>query len=248
LAREGLLSLLEGVNPPRWRAIRLHARRDSLEPPRPIPAAWYDEDYFEHGLTSNWTSGYRWEQLGGVFRDTAAYLTEVFPDAQTYLDAGCAKGFLVRCLREAGKACWGVDHSPWAVAHADQSAKPFLIEAAVEEFTLDRQVDVLVALDLLSTLTEDQIAEFLRRSRAWTSAAILGTIPSFETPAEEARYRREENRDRTHVTMRTRSWWHEQFLAAGWRQDPLHRLGAARCQNHPLPQRMHWHVYAYAPR
>jgi glycosyltransferase involved in cell wall biosynthesis len=246
--RDRLLTLLERSNHPRWRALRLRARRGSLDPPRPVPADWYDADYFEHGLTSNWSRGYRWDQLGGVFRDAAAYLIELFPDAQTYLDAGCAKGFLVRCLREAGKTSWGFDHSAWAVAHADEAARPFLIEAGVDDFVLDREVDVLVAFDLLSTLTEAQVSEFLRRSRPWTKTSLLAVIPSFDSPEEEARYRAQDNRDRTHVTMRTRAWWHEQFLAAGWRQDPLQRLGARICQEHPLPKRMHWRVFAYAPR
>lgn len=248
MARERLVSLLERANPSKWRDIRLQRRGGSPEPARPVPPEWYDADYFEHGLTSNWTRGYCWEQLGGVFRDAANYLVEMMPEAQTYLDAGCAKGFLVRCLKEAGKTCWGFDHSPWAIAHADESAKPFLIESGVEAFVLDREVDVLVAFDLLSTLTEAQAAAFLRRARAWTRLAMVAIIPSFESEQEAARYRHEDNRDRTHVTMKTRAWWHEQFLAAGWRQDPLQRLGAERCQVHALPQRMQWRVYAYAPR
>jgi hypothetical protein len=109
-------------------------------------------------------------------------------------------------------------------------------------------VDVVVALDLLSTLTEDQIGEFLRRTRTWTTTAMVAVIPSFETADEEARYREHDNRDRTHITMRSRAWWHEQFLAARWKQRGLERLGALQCQRHPLPQRMQWRVYAYAPR
>lgn len=248
MARQRLLALLERTNPPRWRTLRLLERRGAIEPPRPVPPEWYDQDYFEHGLTSNWDRGYRWEQLGGVFKDTAAYLAEIFPEAQTFLDAGCAKGFLVRTLREAGKTCWGVDHSAWAIANADDAARPFLIEAPVEEFVLDRKVDVVVALDLLSTLTEAQMDEFLRRARTWTTTAIVAVIPSFETAEEESGYRREDNRDRTHVTMHTRAWWHERFLAAGWQQHGLQRLGALHCQKQPLPLRMQWRVYAYGPR
>jgi glycosyltransferase involved in cell wall biosynthesis len=248
MARERLVSLLERASPSRWRALRLQQRRRPLDPPRPVPPDWYDDDYFEHGLTSNWTRGYRWESLGGVFRDASAYVIDTFPEAGTFLDAGCAKGFLVRCLREAGKTCWGFDHSPWAIAHADESAKPFLVESGVDDLVFDREVDVMLAFDLLSTLTETQIAAFLRRARGLTRIAMLAVIPSFASEHEASRYRHEDNRDRTHVTMRTREWWHAQFLDAGWRQDPLQRLGAASCQAHPLPQRMHWRVYAYAAR
>ena len=46
--------------------------------------------------------------------------------------------------------------------------------------------------------------------------------------------------------MRTRAWWHEQFLRAGWRQDPLHRMLARACQQHELPRKMGWQMYMYA--
>lgn len=248
MAHARLLALLERVNARRSREIHGRARRAELDPARPIPAEWYDADYFEHGVTSNWSRGYGWDQVGGVFRDAASYLVEMFPEASTFLDVGCAKGFLVRCLRDAGKTCWGVDHSAWAIAHADASAKPFLIESGIDEFAFDRTVDVLVAFDVLSELTEEQAVSFLRRARSWTSGAILAVIPSFDSPEEEAAYRPNENRDRTHITMRTRAWWHERFIAAGWRQDSLQRLGAERCQSHALPRRMQWHVYAYGAR
>ena len=247
LAKDRLASLLEQRS-----ALQVHVdrgdRRRPAPPPVPIPGEWYDADYFERGLKSNWRGGYTWSAFSGLFRDTAQFLMDLFPEAGTFLDVGCAKGFLVRCLREAGKECWGIDHSPWAVAQADTSAKPFIIEASAEDAVFDRQVDVLVVLDLLSHLTEEQALEFLRRSRTWTGSAIVASIASFESADEEARFRPKESRDRTHVTMRTRAWWHERFLAAGWRQDALHRLGAGRCQDHALPRRMQWRMYSYAPR
>jgi hypothetical protein len=216
-------------------------------PPVPIPAAWYDEDYFEHGVTSNWAGGYSWASYGGLFCDVAAFLIEVFPESYSFLDAGCAKGFLVRALREAGRECWGIDHSPWALAHAETAARPFLIEGRVEDVAFDRNVDVLVAFDLLSQLTEDRALAFLRRARDWTRTAIVAAMPSFES-AEEAARATPNGRDRTHITMRTRPWWHERFIEAGWRQDPLQRLGAERLREHPLPRKMRWHLYSYAPK
>jgi DNA-binding NtrC family response regulator len=44
------------------------------------------------------------------------------------LDVGCAKGFLVRALREAGRECWGIDHSQWALEQADSIASPYLTQ------------------------------------------------------------------------------------------------------------------------
>jgi hypothetical protein len=216
----------------RTRAHRVAPPAGPLTPPVPIPADWYDENYFERAVKSNWTGGYSWPLYAGVFRDTAKFLLDVFPDSRSFLDAGCAKGFLVRALREAGKECWGIEQSPWAVAHADPAARPFIIEGAVEDAAVDREIDVLVTLDVLSELTEEQIGRFLRRAREWTRTAILAGIPSFEADEPE----------------RPRAWWHERFLDAGWRQDALQRLGAQRLAEHPHPKKMRWHLYAYAAR
>src|SRR5581483_10887030 len=81
-AKQRLLSLLQQRNPARLRAVRLAKRPDALAPPVPVPGSWYDEDYFEYGLKSNWVGGYDWTHFAGVFRETATFLTEMFPDAQ----------------------------------------------------------------------------------------------------------------------------------------------------------------------
>jgi glycosyltransferase involved in cell wall biosynthesis len=252
MARERLELLIGGRNGRRASAPRTGARPPAVEPvtpPVPVPPQWYDQDYFDNAVKSNWTGGYTWASFSGLFRDTAGYLTELFPDARTFLDAGCAKGFLVRCLREAGKECWGVDHSSWVIEHADPAAKPFLMCTGAEQLAIDRDIDVVVALDLLSHLTESQAEAFLARARTCTRLALLASIVSFDDAREESRYRAaRDDRDRSHVTLRTRAWWNDLFARTGWRQDALQRLGAERCQLHPLPQRMRWKVYAYSPR
>ncbi|HXI27572.1 MAG TPA: hypothetical protein VNG89_04100 [Vicinamibacterales bacterium] len=247
-AKERLMELLRSRNGRRWRTIQLRDRAAGPEPTAPIAGDWYDADYFEYGLKSNWTGSYDWSSFAGLFRDTAAFVAELFPEATSFFDAGCAKGFLVRCLREIGKECWGADHSAWAIDHADPAGRPFLTRAAVDEMAFERQVDVLLAFDLLSHLTETQAERFLTRARPWTRGAIVATIASFEHPDDPAKHAAGSNRDRSHVTMQFRGWWHELFLKTGWRLDPLQRLGAERCRTHALPRRMGWSVYTYAPR
>jgi hypothetical protein len=126
VARQSLLHLLRPTSAAKWRRIDSHDRLSTLGPPVPIPGEWCDADYFEHGLMSNWTDGYTWKAFAGLFRDTAEFLTAMFPEAESFLDAGCAKGFLVRSLRKRGKQAWGFDHSAWAIEHAEESARPFV--------------------------------------------------------------------------------------------------------------------------
>ncbi|WP_404559169.1 glycosyltransferase family 9 protein [Bradyrhizobium niftali] len=241
LAKARLVELLARTDSPRAGAIRAQTAAEA--PPVPIPAAWYDADYFETGRKSNWKSGYRWPLFRGVFTEAAAFLAETFPEAESFLDAGCAKGFLVRALRERGLQAWGFDHSPWAIEQAETAAYDYLSLASVETATFDRSFDVLLAMSLLESLTEDQLRAFLDRARTWTRQALFAVIPTLN-PDREAHAERDA--DLSHITMRDRTWWQQQFNAAGWRQDSIHRGFERSCQAHPFVRRMNWSVYVFA--
>jgi hypothetical protein len=105
----------------------------------------------------------------------------------------------------------------------------------------------VLAFDLLPHLTESQADAFLRRARALARAGVVAVIRSFETDEDERRYRESnDDDDLAHILMRTRAWWHEMFLRAGWCQDPLHRALERACRNHTLPRKMGWQLYVYA--
>jgi ADP-heptose:LPS heptosyltransferase len=242
-AKSRLLTLLHCTDPARSVALRRQDYAVGMKPPRPIPGNWYNADYFEYGLKSNWDKGYNWSLFKGLFEETAAYLAEMFPEARSFLDVGCAKGFLVRTLRERDLEAWGFDHSPWAIGSADSAVKPFLLCADVATASYDRQFDILVAMSLFEGLTEEQIHSFLSHSRAWTRHALFATIVTREPNSQDD----SNDHDLAHITMRDRLWWHERFLEAGWRQDPLHRIVQRLCQKHALVARMGWQVYLYLP-
>jgi glycosyltransferase involved in cell wall biosynthesis/SAM-dependent methyltransferase len=245
-ARNQLTQLLRRTNSTRWQRVRRSRVASELRPPVPIPGAWYDNGYFETGTKSNWHDGYTWPSFAGVFTEAAQFLTSTFDDANTFLDVGCAKGFLVRALREAGKACWGVDHSHWALAHADPAARPFLIEASADALPIDHRFDFVLAFDLLPHLTEAQAVAFFARARALARIGIVAVIRSFEHEDDERRYREaDDDADLSHVLMRQRAWWHERFLEAGWRQDSLQRALGRMCQQHELTRKMGWQIYVY---
>jgi len=248
-ARQQLMQLLRRTSPPRWQGLRRAEVSGGLRPPVPVPGSWYDAGYFETGTKSNWHDGYSWASFAGVFKDAARFLTTMFDDATTFLDVGCAKGFLVRALREAGKKCWGIDHSHWALAHAEAAARPYLLEASADALALQRRFDLIVAFDLLPHLTEPQATAFLEQARAVADIGIFAVIRSFETEEDERRYREAaDDADLSHILMRTRAWWHERFLRCGWQQDPLHRSFERVCQQHELTRKMGWQIYVYGAR
>ena len=246
MAGDRLMQLLKHTQPQKWQRLVKSERGHRLRPPLPIPGTWFDEDYFERGLKSNWHQGYNWSLFAGVFRETAAFLGSVFSEAQSYLDIGCAKGFLVQALRESGKECWGFDHSPWAIDHAEENVKPFITLESVDDVSFDRQFDLLLAFDVFQQLTESQIVSFLSRAHSWTRIGLVAVIPSFEDKEEE-RGHNDRIGDLAHITRHTRHWWHDVFLRSGWCQDPLHRIVERICRTHVLPTKMGWNIYVYAP-
>jgi len=242
-----LIALLQRTQPKKWQQVLRSSQAQGLRPPAPIPPEWYDHDYFETGRKSNWKNGYKWETFSGLFVETAKFITAVFPEANSFLDIGCAKGFLVRCLREAGKDCWGIDFSSWAINHAESMSASFLRLSDVNDFPFDRKFDVLLALSILETLTEPQIRDLLTRARKGTKTAIFAVIPSYESPGEEEHLKLEDQ-DLSHVTIRSRTWWHEEFLRAGWRQGAAGGAWQRTSQTNPLCVRMGWKVYVYEAR
>jgi len=213
----------------------------------PVPADYYDHRYFETGERSNWKDGYSWQQMGGVFQGLAALLRHTFRDAKTFLDVGCAKGFLVRTLRALGREAWGFDVSPWAIGHADPAARPYVTCASVDDWRFPRNYDVLVASEVFEHLTEDQVRAFLQRARSHTRHALFATIPSFDTAAEASRYDPSLETDRSHVTIRERRWWRELFLATGWARPGWVQELEQDCARDAFVQQMGWKVYIYAP-
>lgn len=248
VARQSLLHLLHPTSAAKWRRIDSHDRLSTLGPPVPIPGEWCDADYFEHGLMSNWTNGYTWKAFAGLFRDTAEFLTAMFPEAESFLDAGCAKGFLVRSLRKRGKQTWGFDHSAWAIEHAEESARPFVHLAGVDDVELDREPNVLLCFFLLKSLTEEQAFAFLERARARTRQALFAVIGTRKEGPSHGRIAGEDQ-DISHITLRSRGGVTRSCCApAGDRTRYTgYRIAVQRFQKHPLPVRMAWELFIFSP-
>jgi len=185
--------------------------------------------------------------IAGLFRDTAQFLVTMFPEAASFLDAGCAKGFLVRALHELGKDAWGFDHSNWAFENAEEPARPFLRQACAESVEFDRRFDLTLAFSLLENLTEEQAIKFLRRAREWTTQALVVVVLLCEDETKRAQLLTDD-RDLAHVTLQSHAWWHQRFLQAGWRRDALHRIAERALRTHPLPIRMAWDIFTYTPQ
>lgn len=204
-----------------------------------VPVEFYDANYF-NGVTSNYKDGYTWERFGGLFQALADCLIVSYPEANSYLDIGCASGFLVRALREREVLAWGIDGSAHAIAQADADTRRYLVcsDLLSAEFP---QVDMVVACESLEHLTPWQLSVLLPRLLEHTSCGLLATIPMPSMLNGLAW--QEAQAEVTHVSLYARAWWTQTFRAAGWRVGVNELLAAQYFINHPLFRAAGWNPF-----
>ena len=127
----------------------------------------------------------------------------------TVLDFGCARGYLVRALRELRLFAYGLDISSWATGEgADQEAHPFL------SHRLSGAYDWLVAKDVFEHLPVDTLAQTLiaLRQRFFLGAFIVVPV-SIVMNGPYAEH--DEELDTTHQIRWPREVW-AQLLKETW--------------------------------
>ena len=129
----------------------------------------YDISYFDGSKTSlRHNAGYskyeRWyrkagkNSLGEFWKDKAADLAEKYQlQGKKVLDIGCAKGFLVKDLRDMGVDAYGLDVSSYAVGEAESEVKPYLTvgdaRTYLSNYATD-EFDVVFSLRFLECISE----------------------------------------------------------------------------------------------
>jgi hypothetical protein len=136
------------------------------------------------------------------------------------LDYGCAKGFLVKALRILDVDSWGVDLSDYAISQAPSEVRKYCsrIMGSDDPAAFSRDYDWLLSKDVFEHIAEDDLRKLLaharRRVKRMFAVIPLGVSDSganFVVP--------DYDRDITHVTARTASWWEALFVSTGWKVD-----------------------------
>ena len=177
---------------------KLHKYMSVLQPSE------YDISYFDPQLTSmrhnaGYSLGYKkWprinddfvphaESTGEFYGDLGKYLVQRFNLAgKKILDVGCAKGFVVEGLRNAGADAWGIDVSEYAVNAAELVVRPFLIigdaRDALSQFA-NNEFDILFSRWTLSCFSDTDlpalIAQMNRVARLQVHLIWEDFMPNF---------------------------------------------------------------------
>ena len=177
----------------------------------------FDENYFLHGkeLGISGYTDYRWlPDLTIPMACTIVSHLGIKP-ADSVLDFGCARGYLVRAMCELGYDAWGADTSEWAVANCDPSVASRIRTDLVGQF------DWIIAKDVLEHVprVDRKINELLEHARRGLFVVVPLSkfdfapyvIPDYEG-------------DVTHLQRHSLMTWVNKFIRQGWRVEASYRV------------------------
>ncbi len=166
----------------------------------------YTEDYYVRGKESGLSlySDYRW--LPDLTIPMAHWLVchLGIQRCDTILDFGCARGYVVKALRLLGYSAFGVDCSEWAIANADDGARPYIrLDSGIPTFA---EYDWLIAKDVLEHIPGEDLVEVLSALGNQVKRGFLIAVPLSHAVGEGYVINQYE-RDITHVQRLTLEEW-----------------------------------------
>ena len=161
----------------------------------------YDEYYYAHGCGLPYG---RTEHYLNFFNRVAEHIrTEIQPT--TALDAGCAMGMLVECLRNRNIQAWGVDFSEYAIQNAHPEVKPYLwIGSICDPFP--QKYDLIVSIEVFEHLLPDQAERAAAVLCQHTQDILFSSTPYDYVEA-------------THVNVQPPEYWADLFARHGFVRD-----------------------------
>jgi SAM-dependent methyltransferase len=123
----------------------------------------FDAYYYAHGCGEPYQRSPAWLALFNAIAERIAL--DIQP--ASVLDAGCAIGLLVECLRQRSVAAWGIDISEYAIQNVPAEIRPYCQVASAAE-TLERDYDLIVSIEVLEHMAPQEaqaaIANFCQHS------------------------------------------------------------------------------------
>lgn len=185
----------------------------------------FNEDYFLRGKQTGKSlyEDYRW--LPELTIPMAQVMVNFLgiEEGQMVLDFGCARGYLVRALRELDIHAYGYDASRWAIENADSVASrymnKFVSDPQPRPFYEKYDFSWVIAKDVLEHVEDvDAVIDSLKNCAMKGVFAIvpLAHGPEYDVPEYE--------QDVTHIHRWSISRWASEFCQTGWSVDLRYRV------------------------
>jgi SAM-dependent methyltransferase len=172
--------------------------------------ARYDEDYFLRGRETGKSlyHDYRWlPKLTIPMADRIVEHCGIELD-DSVLDFGCARGYLVKAMRQLGFRAYGMDVSRWALDNADPEVKEYLYPSWPAE-----SFDWVIAKDVLEHIPFHDITKVVLQLADAARKGVFVVVPLAGGVGQ--RYAVEEyEADVTHVLRWPLVQWVDEFLNA----------------------------------
>jgi hypothetical protein len=178
----------------------------------------FDEDYYMNGICSGKSNyeNYAWmpEKTQAMVDSVIDYLD--INQNETVLDFGCARGYVVKCLRRSGIEAYGVDTSRWALENADDEVKHYLSRDIPGQ-----KVDHVFAKDVFEHISYSVLDTTILQLLEITGKKLFAVVPLTDYDFGHYVCERDEN-DATHQVRWTLSTWimflaglHPEFVVNG---------------------------------
>ena len=138
----------------------------------------YGPDYYSHYYGRQGPSTYSrenpaWLQFFGYVAEEI--VRQLGP--RTALDVGCAKGFLVECLRDRGVVACGFDVSEYAISEVRPDMRPYCWVGSAAS-AIDKDYDLITCLEVCEHLPEPEAHEAVRQMTSHTDTILFSSTPS----------------------------------------------------------------------
>jgi hypothetical protein len=165
----------------------------------------FDSYYYAHDCNFPYLHNAHWLNF---FDGIAARIIEDF-HPRTVLDAGCAWGFLVECLRNRGVDAWGVDISEYAIEHVQPEIRPYCQVGSLSEplpEPLPKQFDLVVTIEVLEHMPEDIGKRAVEMLCGVTKDVLCSAS-------------HQDFKEATHLNVQMPAYWVQQFARHGFFRD-----------------------------
>lgn len=130
---------------------------------------------------------------------------------RTALDVGCAKGFLVECLRDRGVHAYGFDVSEFAIGEVRPDIKPYCWVGSASD-SITKFYDLITCIEVCEHLLESDAEKAIRQMTSHADTILFSSTPNdFTEP--------------THINVRPVIDWLRLFAHFSFAPDPVFDAG-----------------------
>ncbi|MFH0955697.1 MAG: class I SAM-dependent methyltransferase [Candidatus Falkowbacteria bacterium] len=173
--------------------------------------AEFDEAYFTGKLKAGYKGGYDKKKLEKDFdcythfTEDAKYIKDLGIDS--YLEIGCACGYLMEELLKLGVKVKGWDISKFIVEKASPVIRPFIEIKSIDEISLlpDKSFDLVHVSSVLGYMREEKLDYYLSQLDRIAKKYVIvyaGTPDEDDMPAENS----------IRLINRPDDWWNRKFV------------------------------------